>query len=241
MKTSLIFLGIVSLITPIFAVEPVATQTSEKHFKIIQTAQPMYPARMMSEGVSNGTVKVVLHVNSQAQLADFLVVAYTHKAFAEEAERVVQKWKFEPEYVDGEPIDTIMTIVFNFEVNGVMLVQKYGGDLPYNEFLRGYESQACSLKNLDGIPTPVSIVAPTYPKEWADKGITGKVVIDFYIDETGKVRFVAAPAGSQELLAGIAVAAVNKWQFTPPTRKGKPVLVHAQQIFDFRKEVAATQ
>jgi TonB family protein len=237
MKTSILLLGIFSLLHPVFASET----ASGSHFKIIQTTTPVYPVRMANEGVSHGQTKVVLHVNSKGQLADFLVVAYTKQAFAEETERAIQTWKFEPEFAGGEPIDTIMTITFNFEVNGVMMVSRYGGFNPYNDYVGvgSYDYQACSLKNLDSIPTPVSVVPPVYYKDLADKGIAGKVVVDFYIDETGKTRFVATPTGSNELLAGISVAAVQKWQFAPPTRKGKPVLVHAQQVFDFRKENAS--
>jgi TonB family protein len=122
-----------------------------------------------------------------------------------------------------------------------MLVQRFGMDRPMSDVIQGYEYQACSLKHIDQIPTPVSIVNPTYPKEWAEQGITGKVVIDFYIDETGKVRLPATVSNSNPMLAGIAVAAVSKWQFTPPTRKGNPVLVHAQQAFDFQKETVAAK
>jgi TonB family protein len=93
------------------------------------------------------------------------------------------------------------------------------------------------MKNLDAIPAPLSIVAPAYPAEWAAKGIVGKVIVDFYIDETGKVRFVAATSKVNPLLNEIAVEAVKRWQFAPPTRKGHPVLVHAQQSFNFHDEV----
>jgi len=237
MKISIVLFGMVGLAATIFAAEPATPEPAAQHFKIIQTTRATYPARMMNEGVSHGTAKAVLHVDSQGQLVDFLVVAYTRQAFAEEAERVIKKWKFEPGYVDGKPIDTIMDITFNFEVNGVMLVQKFITEVPWVDFGTGFEYQACGLKNLDRIPTPVSVVTPTYPREWAEKGISGRVVVDFYIDETGKVRFVGAQSSANELLAAIAVAAVDKWQFAPPTRKGSPVLVHAQQIFVFNKEM----
>jgi TonB family protein len=180
-------------------------------------------------------------VNAEGELVDFLVVAYTRKAFAEEAERTIRQWKFEPEYSGDQPLDTILDITFNFEVTGVLLVQRYGADPLPSTPLENYEYQACSLKYLDRIPTPVAIVRPTYPSEWAEKGIVGQVVVDFYIDETGRTRFAAVPSGANELLAGITVPAVSQWRFSPPTRHGSPVLVHAQQIFDFRKDSAAAK
>lgn len=221
---------------PVLAAEKSDKQAqSNRRFKVIQTVNPSYPARMLNDGVSNGVVKAVLHIDSEGKLVDSLLVAYTREAFADEVMRVVKKWRFEPEYANGEPVDTVLELTFNFEVNGVLLVQRFGCDIASIDMLQGYQYKVCSLKNLDRIPTPVNIVQPTYPKEWADQGIVGKVAIDFYIDETGKVRLPSAPANAHPQLAGIAVAAVGKWQFVPPTRKGQPVLVHAQQIFDFRK------
>jgi len=237
-----VLLGILFLVSPIFAAENPAASTPKKYFKIIQTTRTAYPVRMMNIGVSNGSVRVVIHVNEEGKLVDWLFVAYTRKEFADEVERVMKKWTFEPERDGDEPISTIVDLTFTFEVNGIMLVQRHGVDLPLvNDISRQYEFQACSLKNIDRIPTPVSIVNPTYPKEWAEQGITGKAVVDFYIDETGKVRLPASISSSNPMLAGIAVAAVSKWQFTPPTRKGSPVLVHAQQIFEFQKESVAAK
>jgi len=229
-------LGILSLAAPIFAAGTTSSQPLARHFKIIQTVQPMYPIKMEVEGISQGAVSMVLHVDSHGQLADSLVVAYTNRAFADEAERVVKLWKFESEYIDGEPVETITDVVLNFEVRGGLVVQHTG---LYNPFFAniGDGYQVCGMKNLDAIPTPLNVVAPAYPLEWAANGIVGQVTVDFYIDETGKVRFVAAASRANPLLTEIAVEAVKKWQFSPPTRKGHPVLVHAQQLFNFREDV----
>jgi hypothetical protein len=37
------------------------------------------------------------------------------------------------------------------------------------------------------------------------------------------------------------VDAVSQWQFEPPTSKGKPVLVHAVQIFTIKSEKPAKE
>jgi TonB family protein len=237
MKPAILLFGIFSLAAPIWAAGTASSQIPDRHFKIIQTVQPKYPIKMETEGISQGAVSMVLHVDSHGQLADSLVVAYTNRAFADEAERVVKQWKFESEYIDGEPVDTVTDVILNFEVRGGLVIQHTGLFNPFFANIgEGY--QVCSMKNLDAIPTPISVVAPSYPIEWAEKGVVGKVTVDFYIDETGKVRFVAATSRGNPLLTDIAVEAVKKWQFAPPTRKGRPVLVHAQQLFNFHDDVA---
>jgi len=237
MKFSIALFGLLFLVAPIFATEIAAPPVPKKYFKIVQAERLIYPPRMLNDGVSSGSARVVMHVDAEGKLVDWLFVSYSHRPFADEVERVLKKSTFEPEQIDGKPVDTVVDIAFNFEVNGVMLVQRFGVDTPNFDFLRRVEYQACSLRKIDRIPTPINIINPAYPKEWAEQGITGKVAVDFYIDETGKVRLPATVQSSHPLLSTIAVEAVSKWQFTPPTRKGQPVLVHAQQVFEFHKEV----
>jgi TonB family protein len=208
--------------------------------RIIQAVQPQFPSRMLKSGVTHGTARVLVHVNREGTPVDLLVTAYTHRSFADEALRAIGKWRFEPTRVGGEWLDTIVDLTFNYETTGVVLVQKFAPEPPpSSELVAGYEYQACSLHNLDRLPTPLSVVQPTYPQAWADQGIMGRVTVDFYIDETGKTRFASPAADAHPRLAGIAVAAVQQWRFVPPTSKGRRVLVHARQVFTFNQDGAA--
>jgi len=65
----------------------------------------------------------------------------------------------------------------------------------------------------------------------------GKVSVEFYIDETGRVRMPSVDLETNEAyedLSATAIAAVGQWQFEPPTVKGRPVLVVAHQDFTFQ-------
>ena len=91
------------------------------------------------------------------------------------------------------------------------------------------------MKELDRIPTPMVTVAPDYPAELAQKGVRGKVTVDFYIDESGTVRMPSVPPLDNSELVELAVKALRQWKFGVPTRDGKPVLVKASQSFNFGK------
>ena len=204
--------------------------------KIIEKAPPRFPARMLKEGAAHGIVKMLLHVSSTGELTDTLVTAYTRKPFADEALRAVEKWKFIPARAKGEAIDTIINLSFQFEVKEVLVVEKFSPDLQPLEHFEGFDYHACNVQNIDRVPTPLNIVEPSYPQAWMKQGIAGNVIVDFFIDETGKTRFPTAVPETNELLAGIAVAAVKQWRFIPPTAKGKPVLVRARQVFTFEQD-----
>lgn len=204
--------------------------------KITEKAPPQFPARLIREGVTHGSVQMLLHISSTGELTDRLVTAYTREPFADAALQAVDKWKFVPGKVKGEPVDTIITLTFQFDVKQVLLLQKFASDLSGPDHFDGFEYHASNVLNLDRVPRPLNVVEPTYPQEWMKQGIVGSVAVDFFIDETGKTRFPTAAAGANELLASIAVAAVQQWRFMPPTAKNKPVLVRARQVFNFQKE-----
>jgi TonB family protein len=60
------------------------------------------------------------------------------------------------------------------------------------------------------------------------------MVVQFYIDQEGKVRMpVLADVDCDLELAAAAYDAVRTWSFEPPTVKGRPVIVTARQKFVF--------
>lgn len=204
---------------------------------IIESEKPVFPNRLLNEGVTHGMVNVLLFVDATGALRDTLVTAYSQKAFADEALRGLKDWKFIPGRSKGQPVDTVINLVFNFEVHGVLVLSNPATSPSAGAgWLDNFEYQAAGVQDLDRVPTPLNIVEPTYPREWMKQGIVGDVVVDFYIDETGRTRFPVAVPGANEQLTGIALAAVQQWQFIPPKSKGRPVLVRARQVFQFNAD-----
>lgn len=222
----------------VIAVEPdsqIRSETGTRPYKIIEGRRAVYPYTMMNRGIKHGTVSLILEISETGRLADILVTAYSHKPFADEALRAVKQWKFEPGLVNGRPITTLLNITFKFEVNGVVVIdRKENFELPTESAGDGSLAyQARGMQSLDRIPAPIKVISPDYPKEYIDRGLAGPVTVDFYIDETGKTRMASCPVINSPELASLALTAVSQWQFAPPTAKGKPVLVQAQQVFHF--------
>jgi len=72
------------------------------------------------------------------------------------------------------------------------------------------------FRELDRTPVPRHVVEPQgFPSQ-----ASGPVVIEFYIDEQGRVR-VRGEGGRNAAFANAALAAVSQWRFDPPTRGGR--------------------
>jgi TonB family protein len=211
--------------------------------KVNQRVEAVYPSSLVSLGLKSGSASVAVAIDDAGRLTDYLVTAYTHHAFAESAVAALKKWTFEPAMIHGFPRNSKADLTFRFQMEGVVVVTMTG--LSYEEMLHlklapgSYAYSACTLGELDRIPTPTKIVNPVYPKELAKSSRGGHVIVSFYIDEDGKVRMPSVSRetnDANEELAGIAVITVSQWQFDPPTSKGRPVLVAAQQDIHFKPD-----
>ena len=74
----------------------------------------------------------------------------------------------------------------------------------------------------------VSRADPEYPAIARQMHLGGRVTVDVFVDEAGKVEKVQPVSGNQ-LLTGAAVSAVKKWKFTPFGKKAV-----ATFAFDFK-------
>ena len=205
--------------------------------KINQTVEPVFPYQLQQLSVTSGDARIVINVDGTGKLDEYLVIGYTMPEFADVVVRAVKQWKFEPAKLRGEPVGATVELDFNFESQGTLVVSQTSIDNLQARLLQlmagAYVFRPCSLKELDRIPTPIVTVSPIYSHELADKGVKGRVVITFYIDETGTVRMPAGSVDDDSRLISLAIAALRQWRFEPPTRSGRPVLVAAEQTFNF--------
>jgi TonB family protein len=76
-------------------------------------------------------------------------------------------------------------------------------------------------------------VQPTYSPVARQMKVSGQVQIEATIDTDGNVE-EAKPVSGNPLLTSSAVAAVQKWKFTPFTAEGKPSKAVVTLAFDFK-------
>jgi len=203
---------------------------------INQTDVLVYPFEMTNSGVLAGEVRVVVSVDVNGKLSDALVVGYTNVRFAEAAVSALKRWSFTPALVNGQPLASRANVLFIFKNTTGVTVERLSG-LAYSSLAQSkndhYAYLACQLRDLDRIPIPVRVVPPVSSKSGL-RGARHTVTVEFYIDEEGHVRIPAIGRDeANDAYAAAAVSAVEQWQFEPPLRKGRPVLVLAKQDFTF--------
>jgi TonB family protein len=240
MKTPTLFLLLAASVVGVSGARAQPAATDYVPMKVIQTVAPIYPRTASELGLTEGETHVSIQIDSEGHLTDYVVTAYSHPAFAERSVDAIKQWRYEPAYLDGQARGATVDLTFHYKSKGIVIV-----DLSVNSYLevRRFEImpnalayRACTLRELDRIPTPSKIVKPVYPQELAGRHPVS-VTVDFYIDEKGHVRLPAVSRESIQASGELAAAAVNavaQWEFEPPLSKGRPVLVLARQVFTFQ-------
>jgi outer membrane biosynthesis protein TonB len=198
----------------------------------------VYPPQLLMAGVPSGEVQVVLSVDAKGQLTDLLIVGYTNPEFADAVSTALKTWTYDPARVHGQAKASRVDLLINFKSEVSVLVVNLGWN--YWERMSGmwqrYAYKAYKLGDLDRIPTPVHVIQPVLPKSDSSRG-AHDVTVEFFIDEEGKVRVPTVDRDQAgDIYAAAMVAAVEQWRFEPPRRHGRPVLVVAQQVFNFRSK-----
>lgn len=223
--------------------EPGAVAEGFKPLGINQTTQPAFPLAPVVLSYVGGSANILITVDESGKLTDCLAVYYTHPSFAKAAEDALRKWTFEPARLNGRPVSVTKEIDFNFERHGVALMS-----LPISEFadvffLRNFPRasayRAYRIHETDRGVNATVVVRPPYPDELAARGVSGSVTLEYYIDERGRVRMPVAVYDARQELVDLAVGAVKQWQFDPPTRDGRPVLVRVRQEIRFHPPVSS--
>ncbi|WP_415910066.1 energy transducer TonB [Oleiharenicola sp. Vm1] len=194
-----------------------------------------YPAQLIRRGITSGEVRVLLKIGPDARLQDALVTAYTNKAFADATLAALPQGTFRPQKVEGQPVTTVAQLTVRFEVSGLVVVERYANDGP--ELPPGvFAYQPCNPERLDRPLQLLSGPTPVYPISLREQGVHGRVVLEYYVDEAGRVRMPVVSETENELLSSLSIQAVEQWQFSPPSSRGQPVLVHVRQTFLFGAE-----
>ncbi len=207
--------------------------------KINQTVNAVFPRNLADAGVTRGACQVAIYVDASGKLAEWLVVKYTAREFGAAAVAALQSWTYEPARVDGVPVGSTLDLVFSYEAQGVVVSMTNLSQIVDLMVMQmrttdRYVYQPCSGDELDRVPVATVTVKPQYPRSLAEKGIRGRVTVEYYIDETGAVRMPCVSVEDNPILASLTIAAVSQWKFEPPTSHGRPVLIKATQEFNFK-------
>jgi len=95
-----------------------------------------------------------------------------------------------------------------------------------------YAAATASL--LQDQPEVKKRVEPWYPELLKKAGIEGKVIVNVFIDEQGKVEKTKILESTHEAFSEAATKAAMQWEFSPAMKEGKPIKAEVTIPFRFK-------
>jgi len=92
-----------------------------------------------------------------------------------------------------------------------------------------------SLGEVDKGPVRVYTPRPPYPESARRRGLTGRVVVVFTVDESGRVvnPYVESSRGGA-IFEQAVLSTLKTWRFEPAKKNGRPVVVRCRIAFNFK-------
>ena len=222
-----------------------AEDSVTKEAKVDFVVQPNFPTAARTMGVREGTVTVLIAVDREGKLVDWIAVSATNPAFIDAIGTTIERWTFEPGYRNGKPVPYTLCETCRFldnsnaiTVDGIqmekMLLNSQIGlkDVPL----------VAKTSEIDRVPEPVKVVQPVLSADVPAGQRAGEVEMGFFIDPTGHVRMPYVIQCNGDIrLAYAAYAALAEWQFRPSTVHGSPMTVRASQKFIFHEPPVAAK
>ncbi len=202
----------------------------------IKPTRNLFPVDAQNRGIVEGWARVAIAVDTQGHLLDHLVTEASDRAFAREASLMLRSAEISPPTQNGQPIALRTLVDISFRSEGAYIIDDFQAIIElylHGTFDRSEPVRLVAPNQLDLPPHAVVTTMPPYPVNLATQGITGRVVLDFYIDTAGRVRLPAIVYADHDELADLALAAITQWRFEPPTAQGEAVLTRVRQPLDF--------
>lgn len=220
--------------------------------------KPQFPYSLWKQGIKTGQATLLVTVDQDGFLLDWLVIEATHVDLVAKIDEAVPQWTFQPAMLNGVPVTGVQRIPIFFDVTHVDRLSQddpatsriQSSYLSYQERnRRSYRSrrkslQLASANELDRYPEAVVQTKPLISQASLQRSLGSNVTFKFYIDTNGRVRMPTLHKvdGNVDSNAILAVnEAFSQWQFKPLTTKRRPVTFEVSQTFEFSSLYALTE
>jgi TonB family protein len=203
------------------------------------TSAPVYPLDLLQKKVW-GKASVTFVIDPSGRPRVLKILSASNPEFGAATAAMVEAWTFDPAQKDGKPSWALLRMDQDFN--------SYGDSFPMNDsaerLLKDMRRQPCpivaNVRALDSIPKGRYQPAPVVPTSVEQANKHAEAVIEFVIDHAGHAQLPRVVSATDPDFGWAAATAVARWQFTPPTRGGKPVDIFARIPLAYNPEKQAT-
>lgn len=159
-------------------------------------------------------LEYTLYINENGNIEKFRAVYSPSNELTQLVFSEISDWNFEPARIKENPVKSRFTLRFLKDADGKLTFDDV------NEFLIMADKMPEIIGGLKALQEKI-----VYPETAKNQGISGRVYLRAYIDETGKIVSAKVLKGIGGGCDETALEALKSVSFTPAIHNGKPVKV----------------
>jgi TonB family protein len=199
--------------------------------RLVGLERPVYPLKLL-RSATEGSASVRLLINEQGEVMDAIVAKASHPEFGQALLAAAEQFRYEPATKGGRPNKALLGFTQEFKRDTLyQLVSRSDHALLQRE--KKKPESITSATGLDAKLTPISRRPPSFPLSQLQATTTGNAVLEFIVDEEGRVRLPHTISATHEAFGYAAIQGLASWRFEPPKRGGRAVAVRVQIPFEF--------
>jgi TonB family protein len=144
--------------------------------------------------------------------------------------------ELEPATKKKTPISTMIWFRVEFDpYRGDVRIPNTAAEILKRLRIEGEGAPFTKSTDLDNKITILEQIAPIFPRLQSDVATSGQALIEFYIDKYGHAQLTRVISASEPAYGYAACQAIAQWQFEPPLKDGKPVVVKVRVPVVFKR------
>jgi TonB family protein len=195
---------------------------------------PVYPYELLRDNVA-GAAHVRYQVNTLGHVDGNDVLSASRPEFGFALTAAVEATEFVPMNIHGRPVVGLFKLERKFVPGGADGVPREI-DLGMLAREKNQPETIVSAKNLDAPLRLIAQQTPIFPFSVAGRLENGEALVEFIIDEDGRVTLPRTVQANDPAFGYAAAQAAVAWRFEPPRAGGNPAAVRARVPFKFKRE-----
>lgn len=195
--------------------------------KPLLASAPVYPYDLLLRNVK-GKASITFAIDRQGRPHLVKILSASLPEFGAATAAMIEAWRFEPARKNGKPCWCILRRDEEFD--------RDAEDFPINEsaerLLRELGKTPCPiLANFKGLDQPLKgrfTPNPVVPDAVITSGAKAEAVVEFVVDHAGHAQLPRIISASSPDFGWAAATAVGRWQYTTPSKNGRPADVRVR-------------
>ncbi|HVU17257.1 MAG TPA: energy transducer TonB [Candidatus Didemnitutus sp.] len=202
-------------------------------FGLVRYVAPQYPIMALDRGILDGLVTVAVAWTDAGIPSDVVVLHTSESTFASPARDAVLEWRRAP----TPGVSEVVRYELRFARSGVVVSRNHtlGSRFAEASAEKKEPYRVPLAGDLDRPLKPIAQPMPEFPAEAKGRFDQATVVVDFYVDEKGRVRAPIVRESTAPEFSREALEALQQWRYETPRKDGQPAVMSESWAFNFHR------